>query len=510
MAAFADVKEALLRFLSGVEGETPEGRKAKLENLCLLLATKPWNEQERQNVRGLYASMRLSDQEMDLLEKQMLEDKKIVPEDKSKNRRSQQDFSRFCDFLSPEDWELVRSGRQFMEKSERLSGVLYKNLGLRLPSENTFAAMLAVVLILQEEQDQGQWMLHQRLQQLKNVFKGVCKHMKEAVAEPKDLLNVLPSSWEDLPEEQRGRFAVSPPCVERDRPVQQALLAYASARIPLRSTHLAAANPRHQVPTPTAPEFPPWMSMAVPFAMQLGAWQSTPQIPGLTMLGNRGMTSLQIGLKDGQADTAPPEPVKPLPLLDAPQASAGTLVPADPARALPKGNMEASASAAAREDSLFAGLAPEAAAQKLPPDMAVEALDHAMGEAKAKAKKTKEVAKPRAKPPACKKPAAAPKKVSKGPMKRPACKEKVQDQSQSDADPGGPSGPISFDAKHYGACKAEFYTHKSYIRHKVQGSLKMVIGHSAGNHRRVVHALIKHVKAGKSREQLLSERAKLL
>ena len=48
MAAFADVKEALLRFLSGVEGETPEGRKAKLENLCLLLATKPWNEQERQ------------------------------------------------------------------------------------------------------------------------------------------------------------------------------------------------------------------------------------------------------------------------------------------------------------------------------------------------------------------------------------------------------------------------------------------------------------------------------
>ena len=35
MAAFADVKEALLRFLSGVEGETPEGRKAKLENLCL-------------------------------------------------------------------------------------------------------------------------------------------------------------------------------------------------------------------------------------------------------------------------------------------------------------------------------------------------------------------------------------------------------------------------------------------------------------------------------------------
>eukprot|EP00435_Cladocopium_sp_Y103_P071840 s464_g38.t1 len=60
----------------------------------------------------------------------------------------------------------------------------------------------------------------------------------------------------------------------------------------------------------------------------------------------------------------------------------------------------------------------------------------------------------------------------------------------------------TFDAKKYGKCKVEYYTHKSYIRH-FQEKWAMIVGSTHTNHKYVCDKLVPHVKKGISREELL-------
>jgi hypothetical protein len=89
--------------------------------------------------------------------------------------------------------------------------------------------------------------------------------------------------------------------------------------------------------------------------------------------------------------------------------------------------------------------------------------------------------------------------------------EQQQQQKQQHQQMPKPSN-YHLDAKGYGSCKVEFYSEKSYIRqfNEETGKYKLIIGCQTGNHWSVVQALAKHVAAGKSKDDLLAIRAKLL
>ena len=63
-----------------------------------------------------------------------------------------------------------------------------------------------------------------------------------------------------------------------------------------------------------------------------------------------------------------------------------------------------------------------------------------------------------------------------------------------------------FEATTWGTCKAEFYQEKSYVRHLVDGTWKLVIGCNKGNHHFNLRRLVEKVKAGCTKPQLLAER----
>ena len=64
----------------------------------------------------------------------------------------------------------------------------------------------------------------------------------------------------------------------------------------------------------------------------------------------------------------------------------------------------------------------------------------------------------------------------------------------------------------HGACKAEFYTCKSYIRVLDEETKKyklLVVDQTLYKHWGIVEALVSHVKAGRSKEELVRIRDKL-
>ena len=69
----------------------------------------------------------------------------------------------------------------------------------------------------------------------------------------------------------------------------------------------------------------------------------------------------------------------------------------------------------------------------------------------------------------------------------------------------------TFEAAVYGSCKLEVYTKKGYIRQRLAGgNYKYIIGCSTGRFADVCRALVKSVKLGKSKDELLSIRASLM
>jgi len=69
---------------------------------------------------------------------------------------------------------------------------------------------------------------------------------------------------------------------------------------------------------------------------------------------------------------------------------------------------------------------------------------------------------------------------------------------------------FKFEASVWGSCKAEFYTHKSYIRHQTsEGSWRLVIQTEKKDHHKILKSLVDHVKRGLSKEELKAVRATL-
>ena len=67
-----------------------------------------------------------------------------------------------------------------------------------------------------------------------------------------------------------------------------------------------------------------------------------------------------------------------------------------------------------------------------------------------------------------------------------------------------------FEAVKHGKCKAEYYTSKSYIRRMESGRLTLLVGCTGPYHWEVVAQLVAHVAKGKSKEELLAVRARLM
>jgi len=70
----------------------------------------------------------------------------------------------------------------------------------------------------------------------------------------------------------------------------------------------------------------------------------------------------------------------------------------------------------------------------------------------------------------------------------------------------------TFQAKGYGACRVEYYTAKSYIRRwcTEDHRWRMIIGATGSAHKEICHSLLQHVRAGMSREKLLTVRATIV
>ena len=66
-----------------------------------------------------------------------------------------------------------------------------------------------------------------------------------------------------------------------------------------------------------------------------------------------------------------------------------------------------------------------------------------------------------------------------------------------------------FDSSHWGSCKMEVYTHKSYIRRRDEGKWRSIIGSCTNNHGAVVRALVPFVIQGLSIEELYKVRNSL-
>ena len=74
------------------------------------------------------------------------------------------------------------------------------------------------------------------------------------------------------------------------------------------------------------------------------------------------------------------------------------------------------------------------------------------------------------------------------------------------AETGTKPSNFTFHAQLWGSCKAEFYTSKSYIRHLHEGKWKLVVGCNKSEHHSNLLALVDHVKAGKTKADLVTER----
>lgn len=93
-----------------------------------------------------------------------------------------------------------------------------------------------------------------------------------------------------------------------------------------------------------------------------------------------------------------------------------------------------------------------------------------------------------------------------------------EDAGDEDGEPGGPPPPLGgappagkpanfhFDAMVWGKCKAEFYTHKSYIRHYIDEKWVLVIQCEKDNHHAILTRLVEKVKTGMNKEELTAYR----
>lgn len=162
----------------------------------------------------------------------------IFTQDPTKIRRAQQNYSQMHLWLTEPTWQGLMTGT-FSVQSDVLFKHLYL-LGLRLPSESSFAAMTGLIAYYQPGgAEKTGFQLHTMLETVKGSWKSFQKKMKQEKQPPVHLL-MLPSSMDELPESLRLSAFAHHPCVGPKTTGND--LETFIGKIPLRKSNMAVAR----------------------------------------------------------------------------------------------------------------------------------------------------------------------------------------------------------------------------------------------------------------------------
>ena len=152
-----------------------------------------------------------------------------------RHRRANQDYSACNLFLPAEMWLKLGSDRSERNKAEELAEFLFSHLGLRLPTEPTYATMTALVC---SSTSPSRFELHSALQVVKSSWRSLSARMLKISKEDKkaELLHSLPARWEDLPERLRALWGDVRPAGCTEARVSESAILRLAAKVPLRET----------------------------------------------------------------------------------------------------------------------------------------------------------------------------------------------------------------------------------------------------------------------------------
>ena len=448
-------------------------------------------------------------------------------------RRKNQDYSTCLAFLPEGVWSRILKAPSDRLRADELAYFLYTVLQLRLPTEYTYAVLTGVLASFDPKCTSFD--LRTKLQTVKTAWSNMKTRLSRDHADPPELLLKLPGNFDDLTQELRARFGQTRPL--DPWPIDSQEVDRQILRVPIRSTHASLQQEKRN---------PMEVLADLLLQRQTNARSSGDSQGGLKNLKIFSPTRRSIG------EAAAGEKQSQLHLVTAGQASRNLAALGDrPSQAplcledqpsVASVKDEQATSAPARQpskeistrdadlvgDSTGEGSARDMQQRQLP---ARELASHErqrgaeMGEqstyevhaakflearqaVKAEKFLQKEGNGSSSTPPyggkGLKRPAAA--------LKRPAAKRPREEERKVNVE--GPQFQNNvFQAKRYGKCKVEYYTHKSYIRRFEEEGKKwvMILGSTHPKHHKQVCALlVPHVKGGSQRDALLRARAEIL
>ncbi|CAK9078231.1 unnamed protein product [Durusdinium trenchii] len=338
------------------------------------------------------------------------------------------------------------------------------------------------------------WAMHVLLQEVKSSWKGVQSRLKKWRPEPERLLETLPATFDELPEVIKGNMGWSDR--QRAKPDQCLRRRWRhthASQVRLRNTNANhAQNPRQMA----AVSSQSMMGAVGNVAMQLLQLQqlqaaSVAALPNLQVFtenlrGGTGHHS-QTPPSRAEAPAQSPQSKRPLKaLMDSPWNESKQERQKMSDNKAPAPAQEERAKEDASTDRLRAKREEKGPSE---PQTTVPGGDSAVDPAR----RTCAV---------MQRPAASPATKVCKPAKKPAS-----------AVPEAKKPNLSFDAKRWGSCRAEYSREKSYIRcwDSRDAKWRMIIGSTSadGKHVEICEKLVPYVKQGKDRDELQRLRAKL-
>ena len=438
-----------------------------------------------------------------------------------KPRRSSQHYGRVGNFLTASQWRHLSDLGSTRGRAEYLAEICF-GMGLRLPTEQTFGAWTALLGLM--EQNDAVYHLHVVLQTVKSAWKAVNKRMlkfETPEESARHLLPALPNDWAGLPEYAQRAQGEQPLDANR-RPYREQQLFATASKVALRGNH-GSVSTLVRGPSAAAIDQSGFLQLARGAAQFMSAMyrQPEPALPGFKILSPSKTPNKQLEVSRREAlaplmnDTAASSSGEPArerrPLLQLLDEAASPVKGGDLKKAE---ELEVKLSEGQQQQEHKTSVYKDQAA----------AVEEAL-RAKSSAKRHS-MARPAAADGVVvkKRPAAVASLESSGPAQKKAAqpkggvKKRPSAGSMEDAESASVQGDAEqefknccFSSDFWGDCKAEFYRDKSYIRAKHEGSYKMIIGCSqTARHKHVCFQLIKYVKQGRSKEELLELRAALL
>ena len=315
-------------------------------------------------------------------------------------RRNLQDYSNMLHCLTPSLWDLLRSSQPMQVRADKLFEHVYK-LGLRAPSEGTFAIMTILVNL---DNEQGLFAVHSSYKAVKTIWRSMCQKKARfdtwRVEEcPDRLENVV-----TLPFRAQEAFELER---EVDCPVPADSILQRAERIPKRSTNSAIPSSANGLALPG-------LESAQMLWAGLLAAQSFNQ-------GQQGRDPLQIQYNV----PSQPLPGRPLAILDRQSSNDWNIVP-EPRREAP-GEL-AQASEETTNPPVIERSEENPGNEGQGANNAFAGFQEALAGAVLKRPSAKSKAAPK---PSCKRPAAAKAPAKKPAAKAPAAKKKVTKASKA-------------------------------------------------------------------------------